>query len=308
MSKLKSLNNKKKKKLNTNYGPYVSISPPKLDSRVQDLRMFRTQDLPYATNISGSCGIMYVLASLNGSNTNYFDLSLVGGGEGFFRLLAVVYEVFTSAARVKNALSLNGLLPSICHSKNIELTLFTDRDIFTNINETNLLEDAKCVFDRIIYFDQLGPRFDTLISSMRAYKREDMLVRLGPRTNAAKLLAMLATPYQYTLYLDGDTSPCLGFQMRAFSTLNSNDIMTTANPLPFESTNGIPTYQDSPRHKLFHEFVEINGGIFAFKMTLKTEALIIRSIELIPFFASLGFDQDQAMMRHALFEGTYFIL
>ena len=30
--------------------------------------------------------------------------------------------------------------------------------------------------------------------------------------------------------------------------------------------------------------------------------LFIRALELIPFFAKLGFDQDQAMMRHALFE------
>ena len=129
-----------------------------------------------------------------------------------------------------------------------------------------------------------------------------MLVRLAPRPNAMKMVALLSTPYKYTLYLDGDTAPCVGFQDHIFSILQFHDILSTPNPLGYESTNGRKTYNSSPPHRKFSDFVEINGGVFGYSWNYKTRDLLVRALELVPYFATLGFDQDQAMMRHSLFE------
>ena len=40
------------------------------------------------------------------------------------------------------------------------------------------------------------------------------------------------------LYLDGDTAPCLGFQNYVFDALQSADMLTTANPFGYVSTDG----------------------------------------------------------------------
>lgn len=62
----------------------------------------------------------------------------------------------------------------------------------------------------------------------------------------------------------------------------------------------------SPNHPNFKTFPEVNGGVFGLHWTLQTERLIIRALELVPLFTSLGFDQDQAFVRHALFESLMF--
>jgi hypothetical protein len=89
-----------------------------------------------------------------------------------------------------------------------------------------------------------------------------------------------------------------------FNSLRQYDILSTPNPFGYQSTGGARTYPGSPPHPKFKDFPEINGGVFAYRRCEKTRQLLIRALELIPHFASLGFDQDQAMMRHALFEST----
>lgn len=131
-------------------------------------------------------------------------------------------------------------------------------------------------------------------------------MRLPPRPNAMKLLSFLITPYKYTLYLDGDIAPCVGFQNFIFKNLLLNDILSTPNTFGYESTNGEKTYPASPKHPKFPSFPEINGGVFGYVWNERTRDLFIRAIELIPHFASIGFDQDQAMIRHALFESILF--
>lgn len=252
-----------------------------------------------------ACGIFWVLSSLNGSSTNYEELKRIGDGEGMLRILAVVHEVFTSAARVKHALKIDSSLPTFCKSsadsrkQRPELTLFTDRDVLENVKELSS-QDLFCVFDRVIYFDEL-PSIDTIVPAM-PYQKLHMLVRLAPRPNIMKLVAFLSSPYQYSLYLDGDTSPCAGFQKTMFGVLKDFDVLTTPNPLGYESTFGAKRYPGAPQHSTFDDFVEINGGVFAFKTGGSTLRLIARALELVPHFASLGYDQDQAMMRHALYE------
>lgn len=264
------------------------------------LRNYRG-NIPYLSeNSTSMCGIIWALSSINGSRTDYVQLSRIGKGEGRFRLLTVVHEVLTSVARVKHSLLQNIKLPTFCNSR-IELTLFIDKDISTNLNDHDLRPDFDCAFDRVIYFDDLPGSSDLV--SLREYKRLDMLVRLAPRPNAMKMVALLSTPYKYTLYLDGDTAPCVGFQYHIFDQLRYYDILTTPNPLGYESTRGSKTYNNSPMHSKFADFEEINGGILAFKWNNKTEDLLVRALELVPYFATLGYDQDQAMIRHSLFEG-----
>jgi len=43
-------------------------------------------------------------------------------------------------------------------------------------------------------------------------------------------------------------------------------------------------------------------GVLAYRWNEKTEAVFVRSLELIPFFAAMDLYQDQAFLRHALFE------
>jgi hypothetical protein len=148
---------------------------------------------------------------------------------------------------------------------------------------------VNCVFDRVIYFDEI-PNINTILNTRR-YQNSDQLMRLPPRPNAMKLLTFLITPYKYTLYLDGDVSPCVGFQKFIFENLLLNDILSTPNTFGYESTNGEKTYLASPKHPKFPLFPEINGGVFAYVWSNKTRDLFIRAIELIPHFASIGYDQ-----------------
>lgn len=115
------------------------------------------------------------------------------------------------------------------------------------------------------------------------------------------MIALLSTPYKYTTYLDGDTAPCSGFQ-EIFQHLAENDIFTSMNPFGFESTNRNPLYSDAPNHPSYKTFVEPNGGALGYRWNVRTERLFARAIELVPHFHSLGFDQDQGYLRHALFE------
>lgn len=209
------------------------------------------------------CGILYVLSSLNGSTTDYGALTRKGGGEGKFRLLTVIFEAFTSASRVLHSLALNSILPEFCQQSRPKITLFVDRDIISNLKEYHLLTHANCIFDNIVYFDML-PTMDAILN-IRKHKTKDMLSRIPPRPNAMKLIALFSSPYKYTLYLDGDTAPCLQFQQRVFETLRLFDILATKNPFPHESTGGAKTYKNSPNHKAFSHFSEINGGVFAYR-------------------------------------------
>ena len=288
------------------------ITPLPNISLQQKLYDFRTLVLPLVTSSASlvtqrtnitlsTCGIVWAVSSINGSNTDYSLLARVGRGEGKFRLLAVVYEVLASAARVRSLLLSSTSFPSICQqSSSIELALFIDRDIVENFKMFDILEDIKCTFDRVIYFQDL-PAIENSISTM-PYKRLHMLVRLAPRPNIMKIVAFLSTPYQYTLYLDGDTAPCPGFEVRVFDALATHDVLVTPNPFAYVSTNGQKVYRGSPRHQAFADFPEVNGGVMGYQWNNQSETLIIRTLELYPHFAQLGFDQDQAMMRHALFE------
>ena len=234
-------------------------------------------------NIHSGCGIIWLLSSLNGSMTNYDLLHNVGGGEGLYRLKAVAHEVFTSAARFRNALISSSNFPDCCHGDRPELALFVDRDIFINLKENDITLLSNCLFDKIVFLDTI-PFFDAILAQ-RHYRKKDMLIRLAPRPNAAKLLIFLLTPYKYTLYLDGDTAPCPNFQNFVFNILQENDVLTTSNPFGYEvrhyyelhdarlfiahvflqSTGGAKTYNSSPPHKNFAKFPEVNGGVFAYR-------------------------------------------
>jgi len=293
---------------------FFDLSPRPQSSEWQKLQNYRRD--AGDKNISmispeRNCGILWTLATVNRSSLMDFStLRSYGYGEGLFRLLTVVHEVFISAARVKNALFLNkGSHPSVCNSRPA-LILFADRAIFNSSliaysdwngrKSVNMKEEADCLFDKIIYYDDL-PFVESFLN-MKEDRLEYSKVRLSPRTNALKLLALLSTPFQYTLYLDGDTAPCVGFQNHVFESLTSADMLTTANPFGYQSTRGQKTYPNCPSHAGFADFPEVNGGVLAYRWNEKTEAVFVRSLELIPFFASLDLYQDQAFLRHALFE------
>jgi hypothetical protein len=74
------------------------------------------------------------------------------------------------------------------------------------------------------------------------------------------------------------------------------------NPFGFQSTNGNQTYPGAPNLPEYSEFPEPNGGVIGFKWNDRTQRLLVRTLELVPFFNKLGFDQDQAFLRHAIFE------
>ena len=256
-----------------------------------------------------SCGIIWTLATVNGSSTDFNKLSRENSGEGSYRLLSVVYEVLVSAARIRHALSMNHRMPPHCGDAPPELTLFMDRNIldFGNTSEARIRRDVYCTFDRIIYYDDL-PQIENIVKMKTANltngakSRLGTMARLSPRTNVLKLVALLSSPYKYTLYLDGDTAPCKGFQYESFDRLKYFDLVTSANPFGYQSTNGEKLYEGAPPHPDFANFPEINGGIIGFKWSANTELFLVRTLELVPFFSTLGFDQDQAFMRHALFE------
>jgi hypothetical protein len=195
-------------------------------------------------------------------------------------------------------------LPVECNDK-VSLMLFADRDIFGNVTEdaADVAGDAACVFDRIVFYDQLPDHRG--IIRYRSSSRLDLFNRLGARTNVLKLATLFVSPFKYTLYLDGDTAPCFHFQSIIFHTVSTKgfDIMTTPNPLGYESSKGKTTYMGSPKHHGFASFTEVNGGIVAYTVNDRTVSLFARALELVPWFAdTLGYDQDQVMLRHALFE------
>jgi hypothetical protein len=293
--------------------PQYDITPRPNASLVATLTSYRREIELQAARVEQKtpCGIIWAVSSINGSKTDYAQLSTVGKGEGRFRLLAVLYEAISSAAATKYLLRREKMVPSNCviagstnKRSKIELTIYIDRDIVTNLREHDVLADLQCAFDKIVYFDEL-PQLENHVT-ISPYKRLHMLVRLAPRPNLMKLIAFLSTPYEYTLYLDGDTQPCPGFQKTVFSRIAHHDILTSPNPFGYVSTDGKKVYAGSPGAPPFASFPEINGGVFAFHWTNRTEQLILRTIELFPYFAAeLGFDQDQAMMRHALFESKF---
>lgn len=282
-----------------------NVTPPYADELRNTLFRFR-EALPYLqseSNSNQSCGIMWTLASVNGSRTDFKQLTSYERGVGKYRLLTVIFEVFISAARVRNALMMDTAVPEYCSGQKLQLTLFTDRNLLSHhlMGEVDTLKYAECLFDRIIYFDDLPLQLDTIIG-MKDWGAKSQIVRLPPRTNVLKLTALLASPYTYTLYLDGDTAPCKGFQMHTFQALHDVDLVTSKNPFGFVSTENHKVYPGAPPVKAYASFEEINGGVIGLKWTNATERFLVRSLELVPFFGALGYDQDQAFMRHALFE------
>jgi hypothetical protein len=266
-------------------------------------------------NFNNKCGIIWAVASINGSDTNYKILNNVGRGEARMRLLGVLYEAMASASRVRHAFQLNSTFPSFCNSNSLpkdikqsshqfkngvntstaDLTLFIDRDIINNLRDHDLLHDIKCTFDKIVYFDSL-PNHSHLLQ-LHDYRKLHLLSRIPPRPNAMKLIALLSTPYEYTLYMDGDTGPCTHFQYEVFDKLRHYDILTTPNPFGYQSTNGMKIYSDSPNHRHYADFKERNGGILAYKWSNKTQYMLTRALELIPHFASLGISDDEQFKR-----------
>ena len=114
-----------------------------------------------------------------------------------------------SASRIKNSLHVKSNIPNNCNKK-IELVLYTDRKIFDSkltlsqkkYHNINLLEEMKCIFDRIIYIDDF-PSINIITSQLLKMfnTKDEIYVRLSTRTNLLKLLTLLSSPYEYTLYL-----------------------------------------------------------------------------------------------------------
>lgn len=272
--------------------PYDLVSRERI-SQARDFAFRKTRRF-----ISSNCGIFWSVTSINGSRTNYDQLSQIGGGEGKFRLLMVLYEAYLSAARVRTIISRESL-PSIC-SKGIELSLYIDRSILVYFSNLDLIEDAKCIFNHIVYYDDILP--DESILDYKPAVASDIFNRIPSRPNALKLFTLASSPYRFSLFLDGDTSPCSSFHHRIFQSIADNDLMATPNPFGYVSTNGKKTYPGSPPFRTFEKFEEINGGIVGYQSNNRTMNLFVRSLELLPSFQLLGFDQDQAVVRQALFE------
>ena len=121
--------------------------------------------------------------------------------------MQVIHEVIMSASRIKNSLHIKSNIPNNCENK-IELVLYTDRNIFDNkliINKNfrmDFLEELKCIFDRIIYYDDFLSIDSIVTSLINNYNRKnEIFARLSTRTNLLKLLTLLSSPFQYTLYL-----------------------------------------------------------------------------------------------------------
>jgi hypothetical protein len=239
---------------------YENVTPV-YDAHTRNKLQRYWQSIPHTQKRnSPPCGIMYSIVSINGSNTDYDVLKSVGKGKGWLRLNIVVREVLASIARIRNIWAMSSTIPTICLGKMPEILLFTDRDV---VQQFNFSFGDECLFDRIIYFDDLPSTFEVL--NMANYSHSHILHRLPPRPNAMKLLALFLTPYNYTLYLDGDTAPCLNFQIQTFDLLQRYDLLSTSNPFSFLSTNGQATYFNSPQHPKFETFAEINGGVIAYR-------------------------------------------
>lgn len=268
----------------------------------------RNEYLTYAQHLSqkehyAQCGIIWTLLAINGSSTDFKRLSVESNGEGSHRMMAVVYEVLRSAARVKHALQIHDNVPSQCLNTSVEITLYADRGILSL--QRDLLGEVSCIFDRILYLDDLPlGNLSGLHAIIHSSRTTDKVQRLPPRINTMKLIALLSSPYMNTLYLDGDTAPCEAFQYYSFDQLSNYDIFTTLNPFGYQSTAGKPLYPGAPSHPAYKNYVEPNGGVIGFRRNERTQRLLVRALELIPFFNSMGFDQDQAYLRHALFEET----
>lgn len=277
---------------------------PAYDHEHRNVYSTYTYNLHIAHYESASpCGIIWTLMAINGSATDFPRLVAAKGGEGHHRMMSVAYEVLRSAARVKHALQTHSDIPPLCQQKPLELALFADRGIMNAYTE--VLSAASCIFDRVTYFDDLPlSNITAMHNRMHSSGPHDTIQRLPPRVNSMKLIALLSSPYQYTMYLDGDTAPCKAFQDYSFSLLAQSDIFTTLNPFGYQSTNGKPLYPGAPNHVDYKGYVEPNGGVIGFQRNERTHRLLIRALELIPFFNQLGFDQDQAYLRHALFEET----
>lgn len=281
---------------------YLNVTPPFDEVRRTMIMSLRDEFYGKKHYYGDGCGILFALSSINGSTTNYHEMKTVAGGEAWYRLQVVIHEALSAASRIRNALSANNVLPDFCQ-KRVEISLFIDRDILSNTeNDIDIVKDVSCVFDKIFYFDDLPSKILEKITVLKEYNRYQLLSRLPSRPNAMKLIAFLVSPYKYTLYLDGDIAPCPKFQSDVFKTLQNYDILSTPNPFGYESTRGAKTYLGSPPSNAFPGFPEINGGVFAFQMNNQTLSLFTRALELLPFMANLGYNQDQALMRHALFE------
>lgn len=280
-------------------GGLLDASPPYNGTFRDSVAAYRTA-LPTVTSIPVKCGIMWTLATAAGIERGNPAHSL-SDSVGFHRVLSVAYEVLQSASRVKHAVQLNGTLPSHCNGQ-LELLLVADRHLLESI-KADLGSDYSgvvgCIFDRVQYFQDLPLHllpFSTVGDGSEATKR------LSSRSNLLKMVALLSTPYQYTLYLDGDTAPCPTFPFDPFVRLTSTDLITTQNPFGFQSTGGNPLYPGAPKDGAYRGFAEPNGGVLGYQWNSRTMRFWVRVLELVPFFTAMGYDQDQAFMRHALFE------
>ena len=270
---------------------------PAYNSSLRD-KLFKYRESVWSKKRSG-CGLIWTLATMTGQESDIETLSKLDNSVGFYRIMSVAFEVMQSAGRARHAWQLNSTLPTIC-SNNIKLTLFVDRCLLHSSRTAILKSYAECIFDKIIYFDELPL---SILPINTSGDNKEGTKRLSSRTNTLKLVALLSTPYQYTIYLDGDTAPCSQFPYAPFYDLITYDMFTTANPFGYQSTNNQKTYLGSPNHNSYSDFPEPNGGIIGYQWTSQTERLFIRSMELIPYFNNiLGFDQDQAYLRHALYE------
>ena len=298
------------------------LSPPIRWVQQRRLSAYRQSIERFYSNSSkhyGRCGIIYSLATANGSLTD-FD-KLTKHRKAYYRITSVIYEVLLSALKVRASLHESTEHPSDCHGAP-DITLFVDRALIDGLSTKlpNLRNEMECLFDHIIYIEDLIQQ-DGLIpqsqkdcieevlrpASSHMDAKSELAARLSSRTNAIKLLSFFSTPHLYSLYLDGDTAPCKDFHIEGFRYLQHDnlDLLVTKNPFGFVSTGGKKVYPGCPQDERFKAFEEINGGVMFLHWTEHTQMWLLRTLELLPYYFSLGYDQDQAVMRHSLFEASF---
>lgn len=118
-----------------------------------------------------------------------------------------------------------------------------------------------------------------------------------------KILGLIATPYERTLFLDTDTCACFGFD-DLFDLLDSFELAAAYVPanLPNRRTVNIDAYV---KHPAPSSFVELNTGILLFRKNEKFDRLCQEWLATYQSLRKqLGQLSDQSIFRHLIYHSN----
>jgi hypothetical protein len=268
------------------------------------LKKFRQFSLNNTAEIPlSSCGVIMTFSTNTLSPVWTAEAShIIFGTER--RTLTSLHETLMVAAKLKSAIR-SGNIPIVCNGTRPLLVLFTMSFIFSRSGGsiyTGLKREALCTFDSIVYLDK-NPWFSEVWAQVLPVNVRELKIHKNTKLPIEQygtiLLSLLGTPFLHTLYLENDIVPCRNFQVAAFDSLISKDMLITAHPYGM----GPITWGGAP----VVEYPDIvNGGVLAYSLSNERSlSVLVRSLELLHMYnASVLFDMDQLFMQQSLFEGV----